>query len=145
MQRQRKKRKRMLQYIMITLFLFLLKILMSYLTFLATSLLVTKLPGYSPSTRSGFDATAWQHHRALVVAPLKTMQGHQWSHQSDFSWCKKWRKEKNGKKSYSKSLWNSVTISKRSFHCKSLGLGYYPTLSQMFRSNGFLSFKQKNR
>ena len=35
--------------------------------------------------------------------------------------------------------------SKRSFHCKSLGLGYYPTLSQMFRFSGFLIFKQKNR
>ena len=38
-----------------------------------------------------------------------------------------------------------VGMSNRSFHCKSLGLGYYPTLSQMFRFSGFLIFKQKNR
>ena len=36
-------------------------------------------------------------------------------------------------------------MSKRSFHCKSLELGYYPTLSQMIRSSGFSIFKQKNK
>ena len=36
-------------------------------------------------------------------------------------------------------------MSKISFHCKSLELGYYLTLSQMIRSSGFSIFKQKNK
>ena len=36
-------------------------------------------------------------------------------------------------------------MSKRSFHYKSLELGYYPTLSQMIRSSGFSIFKLKNK
>ena len=36
-------------------------------------------------------------------------------------------------------------MSRRLFYCKSLGLGCYPALSQMFRSSGFLIFKQKYR
>ena len=36
-------------------------------------------------------------------------------------------------------------MSKRLFHYKSLGLGYYPTLSQMIRSSSFSIFKQKNK
>ena len=36
-------------------------------------------------------------------------------------------------------------MSKKSFHYKSLELGYYPTLSQMIRSSSFSIFKQKNK
>ena len=36
-------------------------------------------------------------------------------------------------------------MSKRSFHCKSLELGYYPTVSQMIRSSGFSILKQRNQ
>ena len=43
------------------------------------------------------------------------------------------------------NLHNIPYMSKRSFHSKSLELGYYPTLSQMIRSSGFSIFKQKNK
>ena len=38
-----------------------------------------------------------------------------------------------------------LIISKNLFHCKSLGLGYYPSLPQFFRSSVFWIFKQKKR
>ena len=34
---------------------------------------------------------------------------------------------------------------RKSFHCKSLVLGYYPILPEMFWSSGFLIFRRKNR
>ena len=36
-------------------------------------------------------------------------------------------------------------MSRKSLHCKSLVLGYYPILPEMFWSSGFLIFRRKNR
>ena len=36
-------------------------------------------------------------------------------------------------------------MSRKSLHCKSLVLGYYPKLPEMFRSSVFLIFRRKNR
>ena len=36
-------------------------------------------------------------------------------------------------------------MSRKSLHCKSLVLGYYPILPEMFWSSGFLIFRWKNR
>ena len=39
----------------------------------------------------------------------------------------------------------SLSMSRKSLHCKSLVLGYYPILPEMFWSSGFLIFRRKNR
>jgi len=40
---------------------------------------------------------------------------------------------------------NLLFMSRKSLHCKSLVLGYYPILPEMFWSSGFLIFRRKNR
>ena len=41
--------------------------------------------------------------------------------------------------------WPPLHMSRKSLHCKSLVLGYYPILPEMFWSSGFLIFRRKNR